>query len=332
MSVQLGKFELPKRLLTDNETKTEKYTKFIIEPFERGYGNTLGNSMRRVLLSSLEGAAITAVKIEGAMHEFTTVKGVVEDVAHIILNLKQVIIKSHTREPKKAEIRVNKAGVITAADIVVDNTMEIINTDLVICTLDEDIDLSMEFFIETGRGFRPADNNKKDSYPIGTIAIDSLFSPVTKVNYDVEETRVGQVINYDRLILEVTTDGRFSPEEAVKQSAGILQNHLDVFVKYEDNYVEFEQKGEETSDEDDEKGSLKKLLNMPITEIELSVRAANCINSAEIKTISELVRRTESELLKYRNFGKKSLNEIKAIIETMGLYLGMNVDEILNDK
>jgi len=331
MSIKLGKFELPKRLSKDMETATVAYTRFIAEPFERGYGHTLGNSLRRVLLSSLEGAAITNVKIDGVLHEFSTVPGVVEDVSQIILNLKRVLFKTQDREIRKAEINVKKKGTITAADIVVDHTMEVLNPDQHIATLDQEVEVRMELEIEVGRGYRIAELNKRDGQPVGTIPVASLFSPVTKVCYEVESTRVGQVINYDKLILDVWTDTRISPEEALKQASGILQKHLDVFVLYEDNYVEFEQT-EEVSGVKDEKSALKRLLTMSISEIELSVRAANCINSANIKSIGELVRKSEVDLLKYRNFGKKSLNEIKAIIETMGLYLGMNVEEIINKE
>jgi len=298
---------MPKRLTKDESTATDTYAKFIAEPFETGYGHTIGNSIRRVLLSSLEGAAITSVKIDGAMHEFTTVDGAVEDVTDIVLNLKQIKFKAHSREPQTLLLSVNREGAVTAGDIELNQNIEVVNPDQLICTLDRKKKLEMELEVRVGRGFCPGDENKKTDQPIGVIAIDSLFSPVTRVRYAVEAARVGQRTDYDKLIIEIWTDGRISPDDALTQASAILQHHLDVFVGYDKNAVEFEV---EVKPQDDEKAKLKKLLNMSVNEIELSVRAANCLNNANITTVGQLAMKTEQEMLKYRNFGKKSLNEI----------------------
>jgi len=326
MPVRLGRFEMPKRLSKEETTATDTYAKFIAEPFETGYGHTIGNSIRRVLLSSLEGAAITSVKIDGAMHEFTTVDGAVEDVTDIVLNLKQVKFKAHSREPQTLLLSVNREGAVTAGDIELNQNIEIVNPDQIICTLDRKKKLEMELEVRVGRGFCPGDENKKMDQPIGVIAIDSLFSPVTRVRYAVEAARVGQRTDYDKLIIEIWTDGRISPDDALTQASAILQHHLDVFVGYDKNAVEFEI---EIKPQDDEKAKLKKLLNMSVNEIELSVRAANCLNNANITTVGQLAMKSEQEMLKYRNFGKKSLNEIKEKLTGLNLTLGMNIDPAL---
>jgi DNA-directed RNA polymerase subunit alpha len=314
---------MPKRLTKDESTATETYAKFIAEPFETGYGHTIGNSIRRVLLSSLEGAAITSIKIDGAMHEFTTVDGVVEDVTEIVLNLKKILFKAHSREPQTLLLSVNKDGEVLAGDIELNQNIELVNPKQHICTLDKKKKFEMELEVKVGRGFCPGDENKKPNQAIGVIAIDSLFSPVTRVRYSVESARVGQRTDYDRLIIEVTTDGRISPDDALTQASAILQHHLDVFVGYDKNAVEFE---EVVDKQDEEKTKLKKLLNMSVNEIELSVRAANCLNNANITTVGQLAMKTEAEMLKYRNFGKKSLNEIKEKLAALGLSLGMSFD------
>lgn len=317
---------MPKRLIKEESSATETYAKFVAEPFETGYGHTIGNSLRRVLLSSLEGAAITSIKIDGAMHEFTTVDGVVEDVTDIILNLKKVLFRSHSRDPQTVLLSVHKDGPVTAADIKLNQNVEIVNPKQLICTLDKKKKFEMELEVKVGRGFCPGDENKKPEQPIGVIAIDSLFSPVTRVRYAVESARVGQRTDYDRLLLEVWTDGRISPDDSLTQASAILQHHLDVFVGYDKNAVEFEEVADK---QDDEKAKLKKLLNMSVNEIELSVRAANCLNNANITTVGQLAMKTEAEMLKYRNFGKKSLNEIKEKLTSLGLSLGMNIDPTL---
>ncbi|MBM3837017.1 MAG: DNA-directed RNA polymerase subunit alpha [Verrucomicrobia bacterium] len=326
MPVRLGRFEMPKRLVKEDTTATETYAKFIAEPFETGYGHTVGNSLRRVLLSSLEGAAITSIKLDGAMHEFTTIDGVVEDVTDVILNLKKVLFKARSREPQTVMISVQKEGPVLAGDIKLTQNLELVNPKQIICTLDKKKKFEMEMEVKVGRGFCPGDENKKPDQPIGVIAIDSLFSPVTRVRYSVESARVGQRTDYDRLVLEIWTDGRVSPDDALTQASAILQHHLDVFVGYDKNAVEFEQ---EPDKQDDEKARQRKVLNMSVNEIELSVRAANCLNNANITTVGQLAMKTEAEMLKYRNFGKKSLNEIKEKLAALGLALGMNIDPSL---
>jgi len=319
---------MPKRLTKDESTATDTYAKFIAEPFETGYGHTIGNSIRRVLLSSLEGAAITSIKIDGAMHEFATVEGVVEDVTDIVLNLKKVLFKAHTRDPQTLLLSANKEGEVTAADIQLNQNVELVNPTQHICTLDKKKKFEMELEVKVGRGFLPGDENKKPNQAIGVVAIDSLFSPVTRVRYMVESARVGQRTDYDRLVLEVWTDGRISPDDALTQASAILAHHLDVFVGYDKSAVEFE---EVVDKQDEEKSKLKKLLNMSVNEIELSVRAANCLNNANITTVGQLAMKSESEMLKYRNFGKKSLNEIKDKLTALGLSLGMSFEPDLLD-
>jgi len=328
MPIRLGRFEMPKRLTKEESTATATYAKFVAEPFETGYGHTIGNSIRRVLLSSLEGAAITSIKVDGAMHEFATVDGIVEDVTDIVLNLKKILFRCHSRDPQTVLLSVNKEGAVTAADIQLNQNLELVNPDQHICTLDKKKKFEMELEIKVGRGFLPGDENKKPNQPIGVIAIDSLFSPVTRVRYGVENARVGQRTDYDRLVLEVWTDGRIGPDDALPQASAILQHHLDVFVGYDKNAVEFE---EVVDKQDEEKTKLKKLLNMSVNEIELSVRAANCLNNANITTVGQLAMKSEQEMLKYRNFGKKSLNEIKEKLSVLGLALGMTFEPDLLD-
>jgi len=329
MPKRLAKFELPKRLTKVEESATETYTMFVAEPFETGYGHTIGNSLRRVLLSSIEGAAISSVKIDGVQHEFQTIEGVVEDVTDIVLNLKRILIISHSKESVNLVISADREGQVTAADIQEDANIEILNPEQVICTLDSKRSFRAEIEVKVGRGYCTGEENKKEDQPIGVIPIDSLFSPVRLVKYTVENTRVGQMTDYDKLILEITTDGRVSPDDALKQTASILRHHLDVFEEVSEEEIEFENEASEVSEE---QNRLRKLLNMSVNEIELSVRAANCLNNANITTVGELSMKNEQEMLKYRNFGKKSLNEIKAKLEQLGLSLGMKIDERLLDK
>lgn len=328
MPKRLGKFELPKHLKKDEAASTATYAKFVAEPFETGYGYTIGNSLRRVLLGSIEGAAISSVRIDGVQHEFQSIDGVVEDVTDIVLNLKKVLFKAGKRDTFKVSIDVDREGVVTAKDIQLAPDLNLVNPEQIICTLDKKRRFFAEIEVKVGRSWCPADENKSEGQPIGVIAIDSLFSPVTLVKYAVENTRVGQMTDYDKLILEVWTDGRISPDEALKESAAILRHHLDVFDAVSDEKVEFETEGREVSEE---QNRLRKLLNMSVNEIELSVRAANCLNNANITTVGELAMKSEQEMLKYRNFGKKSLNEIKAKLEQLGLSLGMKIDERLLD-
>ena len=323
MSIRLGRFEMPKTLVKDEATATETYAKFIAEPFDAGYGHTIGNSLRRVLLSSLEGAAITTVRIEGAPHEFTSLPGVVEDVVDIILNLKKVKFKAPDHDTRTVTISVNKEGAITAADIQTVQGVEVVNPKQHIATLDKKQKFEVELEVKVGRGFATGDENKHAEQPIGVIAIDSIFSPVTRVKYAVEATRVGQRTDYDKLILDIWTDGRITPDDALLQASAILRHHFDVFVGYDDTKVEFDETPEEVSQENTR---LKKLLNMSVNEIELSVRAANCLNNANITTVGQLAMKTEAEMLKYRNFGKKSLNEIKDKLQQLQLGLGMKFE------
>jgi DNA-directed RNA polymerase subunit alpha len=325
-ATKLARFELPNRLVKHEDTATETFAQFTAEPFERGYGHTLGNSLRRVLLGSHEGAAITSVRIAGVQHEFSSLPGVVEDVTDIVLNLKKVKFLHHDKEPRILTIKVEKEGVVTAGDIQGDNIYDVVNKDQVICTLDKKVKFDCEFEVRVGRGFFTGDENKRKDQPIGVIAIDSIFSPVTRVKYAVDTTRVGQMTDYDKLVLDIWTDGRITPQDALLQASAILRHHLDVFVNYDENAVDFEEAPTESNEEN---AALKKLLNMSVNEIELSVRAANCLNNANITSVGQLALKSEAEMLKYRNFGKKSLNEIKDKLSELGLGLGMSLDPSL---
>ncbi|MFW6353399.1 MAG: DNA-directed RNA polymerase subunit alpha [Verrucomicrobiota bacterium] len=325
MAIRLGKFQLPNRLIKDDQS-TDTFGRFTAEPFETGYGHTIGNSLRRVLLSSIEGAAIASIKIEGVQHEFQSIDGVVEDVTDIVLNLKKVLVVSHKREAIRLLIDVTRQGAIKAGDIQPDSNVKILNPEQVICTLGKEQRFQAEVEIRSGRGYVSGEDNKMEEQAIGVISVDTLYSPVRLVKYTVENTRVGQMTDYDRLILEITTDGRITPDECVKQAAAIMKHHLDVFDEVSDEEVKFETTGTQVTEE---QNKLRKLLNMSVNEIELSVRAANCLNNANITTVGELAMKTEQEMLKYRNFGKKSLNEIKAKLEQLGLSLGMKLDERL---
>ncbi len=318
---------MPNRLQKEEATATETFSRFVAEPFEGGYGHTVGNSLRRVLLSSLEGAAITSVKIKGAPHEFCTLPGIVEDVTDIILNLKKIKFRHHEgKEPRRLSVLVDREGIVSAGDIQEDANYQVINPDQHICTLDRKTKFEMDIEVRVGRGFASGEDNKRTDSPIGVIPIDSIFSPVTRVKYAVSNTRVGQKTDFDKLELEVWTDGRINPHDALTQASSILRHHLDVFVNYDDSQVEFDQAPEAQSEENAE---LKKLLNMSVNEIELSVRAANCLNNANITSVGQLAMKSEAEMLKYRNFGKKSLNEIKDKLSELGLTLGMKFDPSL---
>jgi len=326
MPIRLGKFQLPKRLIKEDSSATDTYAKFTAEPFETGYGHTLGNSLRRILLSSIEGAAIASVKIDGVQHEFQSIDGVVQDVTEIVLNLKKVLIVSTARDNVTLRIDVTRQGDVTAADLSADSNITVINPDQVIATLDQETHFVAEIVVKNGRGYVSGEDNKEEEQAIGVIAIDSLFSPIKLVKYAVENTRVGQMTDFDKLIFEIWTDGRITPDECIKHAAAIMRHHLDVFDQVSDESVEFE---DEKTVESEEQNKLRKLLNMSVNEIELSVRAANCLNNANITTVGELAMKSEQEMLKYRNFGKKSLNEIKAKLEQLGLSLGMKIDERL---
>jgi DNA-directed RNA polymerase subunit alpha len=293
----------------------KRYGRFVVEPLERGYGMTLGNSLRRILLSSLPGAAVVSVQIDGVLHEFSTIPGVIEDVTQIILNLKRLSLKIHSDEEKVLEIDAEGDGVITAGDIRADSDVEILNPDLHIATLASGARLHMRIFARVGRGYVPSDRNKKDDQPIGVIPIDSIYTPITRVNYQVENTRVGQVTNYDKLTLEVWTDGSIRPEEAVSLGAKILTDHLSLFVGLTDEAKDTETMKEK---EEDQK---EKVLEMTIEELDLSVRSYNCLKRAGINTVQELITKTEEDMMKVRNLGRKSLEEVQEKLEELGLGL-----------
>ena len=310
----------------ESTAMSRKYAKFLIGPLERGYGTTIGNSLRRVLLASLPGASITSIRVTYVPHEFSAIPHVREDMMEFILQVKQIRLKLYDVDSARLRIEVRGAGVVTAADIVAPSEVEIINPDLHIATLTKEMRFFVEMEVARGRGYVPAERNKKEDSPIGVVAVDSSFSPVKKVNYAVEETRVGQMTDYDRLVIEVWTNGAATPEEALLYASNILQRHLDIFV----NYGELPE--EEVEEEEEEDKEFLALVNKPITELELSVRSANCLEAAKIKTIGDLIRKTEAQMLKYKNFGKKSLSEIQGILTSMGLHLGMDVEARLKAK
>ena len=310
----------PRRMEIDPESLSQTYAKFVAEPLERGFGTTLGNSLRRVLLSSLQGAAITSVKIEGVEHEFTTVPEVTEDVTDIVLNLKEVLLRMHTNEQKTLRIEVEGPKEVKAGDIIADDQVEILNPGHHICTLSEGGKLRLEMTCRRGRGYVPAVNNKNPGDPIGTIPIDALFSPIRKVNYQVTNARVGQVTDYDKLSLEVWTDGSVTPQDAVAYAAKIIKEQLTVFINFDETEEPV------IAEAPKEEAKLNENLFRSVDELELSVRSANCLQQANIKTIGDLVQRTEAEMLKTKNFGRKSLKEIKEILAEMGLSLGMKLE------
>lgn len=310
----------PKRLECELETLTSTYGKFYAEPFERGFGLTIGNALRRILLSSIEGAAVTTVRITGALHEFSTIPGVKDDVTDIILNIKGLRVKLHVDHPKTLYLKASSEGEVRASHINPDPDVEILNPDLYIAALDKDGKLEVEMEVRHGRGYVQAERNKKEGQPVDVIAVASIFSPIRKVNFLVEDTRVGQVTDYNKLILEVWTDGSVLPQDAVAYAAKILKDHLSIFINFEE-----EPEGEGAA-VDEERERLLEHLNRSVDELELSVRSANCLKNSSIRYIYELVQKTEAEMLKTKNFGRKSLNEIKEILAGMGLALGMKLD------
>jgi DNA-directed RNA polymerase subunit alpha len=315
-------FQRPKRLEFERETLTDRFGRFHAQPFERGFGTTIGNAIRRVLLSSTEGAAITAVKIDGVLHEFSPIPGVVEDATDIILNLKQIPLKMHVDATKTLYLRVEKAGEVKARDIEADADIEILEPDAHIATVAEGGKLHMEMRVRRGRGYVAADKNFDEDLGIGWIPIDSVHSPIKKVNYLVEAARIGQATDYDKLTVDVWTNGSVTPRDAVSLSAKLIRDHLNIFINLEDA-------GDLQQDLAADQGSrpLNENLDKSVEELELSVRSYNCLKNANIRTIRELVQKTEGEMLKTKNFGRKSLNEIKEILHTMGLSLGMRVDQ-----
>ena len=311
----------PERLVADLESLRPDYGKFIAEPLARGFGITLGNSLRRVLLSSIEGAAIVAVSIEGVKHEYSTIDGVKEDIIQILLNLKEIRFLVHTSETVTLRLSADGVGRVTAADIQPNSLVEVINPDQYIATLDKCDGLNIELHVRCGRGYAHAEEHADSNQPIGVIALDAKFSPVKRVNFRVEETRVGPMTNFDRLILEVSTDASITAKEAVTQAADILLDQLRLFSDFDETYVE------PVEEIDEEKVQREKYLSKPVAELELSVRSSNCLEAAQITTIRDLVVKTEQDMLKFRNFGRKSLNEIKDFLANMGLSLGMVLDE-----
>jgi len=312
----------PRRLEIEDDTLTTMYGRFFCEPLERGFGTTLGNALRRVLLSSLQGAAITNIRINGVLHEFSTIPGVMEDVATVVLNLKDVRVRMNVEGPKTLRVKKSGQGTVTAGDLVSDDqTVEIMNPDHKICSLGPDSDFEMEATVNLGKGYVLADKNKTEEMPIGTIPIDSVFSPIRRVNYTVTPARVGRETDFDRLNLELWTDGAIEPTDAVAFAAKILKEQLSIFIN-------FEERAETPALHVDEPEPLNPNLFKSVDELELSVRSANCLQNANIRFIGELVQRTEAEMLKTKNFGRKSLNEIKETLASLGLSLGMTVDNL----
>ena len=323
MTVTIGRFEMPKHVIKEESTATSTYAKFLAEPLEQGYAQTLGNSLRRVLLSSIEGAAITSIKIQGVNHEFCAIPGVTEDVTDIILTLKKVHLKMFRREPCTVSLHVKGPGEVTAEHIETDQFIEVMNPAHYIATLAEDGELDAEMEVCIGRGFVAADWDSQKERPIGVIPLDCIFSPVQRVNFFVNNVRVGNRTDYESLTLELWTDERIAPDEALIHAATILRHHLDIFVNYDKDLVQFEEK-EKVIDRHREE--VVKKLSMSVNEIELSVRAANCLNNANILTVGELAQKNEIDMLKYKNFGKKSLNEIKDKLANLGLSMGMQFE------
>lgn len=324
----MSNLQIPERVELEQSTYSATTGKFILQPLEKGFGVTLGNSMRRVLLSSLPGTAITAIRIEGIHHEFSTIKGMVEDVADFILNLKQVRIKPINKKASKVTLHVKGPGVLKASDIQNASTeIEILNQDIHLATINKEADFEIELRLGRGKGYVPAEENKSSDQPLGTIAIDSIFTPIVNVHYTVEPTRVGGQTDFEKLVLDIETDGSITPEEAVTYAARILGDHLQLFINFG---VEPEAEKAETEQEA-EIGRIRKILKLSVDELELSVRSHNCLRSANIKTLADLVHRSESELLKFRNFGRKSLAELSEIVEQHGLTFGMDVDKYLKE-
>lgn len=325
MSTTTSLLTMPERIELDESTFTNTYGKFYVQPLEKGFGVTLGNMFRRVLISSLHGAAFTGIRIDGILHEFTTVPGMIEDVTQLILNLKQVRLKLLNKKLERVVVPFKGPGTITAADIQkVSSEIEILNPEQELATLNEEANFELELRIGKGRGYVPAEENKEADQLIGLIPIDSIFSPIKNIIYTVENTRVGQKTDYEKLILEIWTDGSITPDDALTFSGKILKDHIQLFINFD-----IEPEEEETTEIDEELLRIKKLLKMSVDELELSVRSHNCLKAANIKTIGDLVRRDEPEMLRFRNFGRKSLTELNKILEERGLHFGMNIDKYM---
>ncbi len=328
MRIRWRGLELPNRVNSDRSTLSDTYGKFVAEPFERGFGVTVGNSLRRILLSSLEGSAVTSVKIQGVQHEISTIPGVVEDVTDIILNIKSLVVKNASEEPKVIRIDRHERGVVTAANIIADEAIQIINPEHIIATLTDNVPFVVEMTVENGRGYRMAEENVQQEREIGVIPIDSSFSPVVRVKYEIEDTRVGQRTNYDKLVMEIWTNGTVSPQMALVEGAKILRKHLNPFIQYSEPGPEIgidELRPEMAGEGSQVDQELERKLNMSLAELELSVRATNCLESEGITTVRDLVIRTDEELLEVRNFGETTLKEVKQKLQERGLHLGMKL-------
>jgi len=319
--------QMPKEVVTDQSDPDKGYARFVIEPLERGFGATIGHALRRVLLSSIQGAAPVAVRIDGVLHEFGAIEGVYEDITDIILNIKKLRVKFHADERRTMILKAGNKGKITSSQFEQPADVEILNPDLHIAELTDNKEFSMEVDIDYGRGYVLAEQNKRDDAPAGTIFIDSLFSPVIKVNYEIENTRVGQKTDYDRLLLDVWTDNSTTPEDALSYAAKIVKDHMQLFI-----HIDEEMEIAEEEEEDEEVVRIRHLLKTRVDELELSVRSSNCLRAANIQTLGELVSKTESEMLKYRNFGRKSLNELTSILEELGLSFGMDITPFVEKK
>jgi DNA-directed RNA polymerase subunit alpha len=319
-------FQMPEAVEIDESTHTDTYGKFVIQPLERGYGVTIGNSLRRVLISSLQGAAIASLKIDGVLHEFSTIPGVAEDVTEMVLNFKQVRFKLLNKKPDKIVLHLKGPKEFSARDIQIGSSeFEVLNPDLHIASLNRDAEVKMEIQVRKGRGYIPAEENRPADAPIGTIPIDCVFSPIRNVTYTIENTRVGQRTDYEKLILEIWTDGSITPDDALTFAARTLRDHIQLFINFD-----IKPEKEEEEDIDEETLQIRKLLRKPVEELELSVRSANCLKEARIRTIADLVRREEPEMLKFKNFGRKSLVELTEILKAKGLHFGMDVDRYLS--
>lgn len=324
MRIRWREFELPNRVSIEKETHTDTYGKFIAEPFERGFGITIGNGLRRILLSSIEGSAVTSVKIGGVEHEFSTIPGVVEDTIDIILNIKNLVVKLHSDKPRKIRIEAKKKGEVTAGDIITDDSVDVINEDLHIATISENVNFNVEMDVKNGRGYKTAEENGIDGHEVGVIPIDAIFSPVRKTKIRVEETRVGRRTNYDRLIIEIWTNGIISPEMALTEASKVFRKHLNPFVRYFELGRELPQAGEKQiekvlENEKESEDEVNRKMAISVSELDLSVRASNCLEYANIKTVGELVTKEEDELLELKNFGKTTLIEIKKKLNQLGL-------------
>jgi DNA-directed RNA polymerase subunit alpha len=321
--------KMPETIVLDESSYSNNYGRFVLQPLERGYGVTLGNSLRRVLLSSLSGAAITSVKFSGVLHEFTTIEGVVEDVSEIILNLKQVRMKLLNKKPNKIDISFSGEGTFTAADIQKHSAdVEVLNPDLHIATLNKNAKFDVEIKVGRGKGYVPSSENAQQDNMIGTIPIDSIFTPIRNVKYEVENVRIGDKNDFEKLTLEITTDGSITPDDALTQAAKVLRDHIQLFINFDIDQEE----EQAVSQKDSERERIKKILLTPVDDLELSVRSHNCLKAANIRNLADLVRRDESEMLRFRNFGRKSLAELMEIVESLGIEFGMDVEQYLKEE